>query len=219
MAIRLFIADDHAMVRRGLQVFLATQPGIEWVGEAANGQETLDRVAETLPDVVLMDLNMPVLNGIETTALLVRSRPETKVIVLTSFVDQDHVLPAIQAGAKGYLLKDIEPEELVEAIRRVHDGRVELHPDAAGMLVHHLSGAESRGDGKEDAEDALNQLTPRELDVLRLIASGKSNKEISESLFITEKTVKTHVSHILDKLGLSDRTQAAIFAVKRGIGT
>ena len=217
MAIRLFIADDHAMVRRGLQVFLATQPDIVWVGEAANGQETLDRIAEARPDVVLMDLNMPVLNGIETTASLVRTWPDTKVIVLTSFVDQDHVLPAIQAGAKGFLLKDIEPEALVEAIRRVYEGRVELHPDAAGLLVHHLSGAERQGDGKTGADDALNQLTPRELDVLRLIASGKSNKEISESLVITEKTVKTHVSHLLDKLGFSDRTQAAIYAVKRGI--
>ncbi|MBO9598276.1 MAG: response regulator transcription factor [Cohnella sp.] len=219
MAIRLFIADDHAMVRRGLQVFLATQPDILLAGEAANGQETLERVAEARPDVVLMDLNMPVLNGIETTARLVQLQPETKVIVLTSFVDQDHVLPAIQAGAKGYLLKDIEPEELVEAIRRVHDGRVELHPDAAGMLVHHLSGAERRVGERADAEDALNQLTPRELDVLRLIATGMSNKEISESLVITEKTVKTHVSHLLDKLGFSDRTQAAIYAVKRGIGS
>ncbi|WP_027084610.1 response regulator [Cohnella panacarvi] len=217
MAIRLFIADDHAMVRRGLQVFLATQSDIVWVGEAANGQETLDRIAEARPDVVLMDLNMPVMNGIETTASLVQTWPDTKVIVLTSFVDQDHVLPAIQAGAKGFLLKDIEPEALVEAIRRVHEGRVELHPDAAGLLVHHLSGAERQGDGKAGTDDALNQLTPRELDVLRLIASGKSNKEISESLVITEKTVKTHVSHLLDKLGFSDRTQAAIYAVKRGI--
>lgn len=219
MAIRLFIADDHAMVRRGLQVFLATQTDIVLVGEAANGQETLDRVAEARPDVVLMDLNMPVLNGIETTATLVQTMPETKVIVLTSFVDQDHVLPAIQAGAKGYLLKDIEPETLVESIRRVHDGRVELHPDAAGLLVNHLSGTERKGDEKAGTENALSQLTPRELDVLRLIASGKSNKEISESLFITEKTVKTHVSHLLDKLGFSDRTQAAIYAVKRGIGS
>jgi len=218
MTIRLFIADDHAMVRRGLQVFLATQPDIALVGEAANGQETLDRVAEARPDVVLMDLNMPVLNGIETTARLVLTLPEIKVIVLTSFVDHDHVLPAIQAGAKGYLLKDIEPEALVESIRRVHDGRVELHPEAAGLLVNHLSGGERKAVENSDNDDALNLLTPRELEVLRLIATGKSNKEISESLVITEKTVKTHVSHLLDKLGLSDRTQAAIYAVKRGIG-
>lgn len=192
------------------------------VGEAANGQETLERAAELRPDVILMDLNMPVLNGIETTARLVLSQPETKIIVLTSFVDQDHVLPAIQAGAKGYLLKDIEPEALVEAVRRVHQGRVELHPDAAGLLVHHLSGSERQPDRSDDAagpDDAMEQLTPRELEVLQLIASGMSNKEISESLVITEKTVKTHVSHLLDKLGFSDRTQAAIYAVKRGIGS
>lgn len=218
MTIRLFIADDHAMVRRGLQVFLATQPDIALVGEAANGQETLDRVAEVRPDVVLMDLNMPVLNGIETTAKIALTSPEIKVIVLTSFVDHNHVLPAIQAGARGYLLKDIEPEALVESIRRVHDGQVELHPEAAGLLVNHLSGVERKADENSGNEDALSLLTPRELEVLRLIASGKSNKEISESLVITEKTVKTHVSHVLDKLGLSDRTQAAIYAVKRGIG-
>jgi len=221
MTIRLMIADDHAMVRRGLQVFLATQPDIALVGEAANGQETLDRAAELRPDVVLMDLNMPVLNGIETTARLVQVQPEIKIIVLTSFADQDHVLPAIQAGAKGYLLKDIEPDMLIEAVRRVHQGRVELHPDAAGMLVKHLSGSE-RPQTKEDKgsseEDRLGHLTPRELEVLRHLATGMSNKEIGESLVITEKTVKTHVSHLLDKLGFSDRTQAAIFAVKRGIG-
>ncbi|RUS46923.1 response regulator transcription factor [Cohnella sp. AR92] len=221
MAIRLLIADDHAMVRRGLQVFLATQPDIVLVGEASNGQETLDRAFELQPDVILMDLNMPVLNGIETTARLVQAQPLTKIIVLTSFADQDHVLPAIQAGAKGYLLKDIEPETLVEAIRRVHQGRVELHPDAAGLLVSHLSGSEmthGRNDPEAIEEDMLARLTPREMEVLRHLASGKSNKEIGDSLVITEKTVKTHVSHVLDKLGFSDRTQAAIFAVKRGIG-
>ncbi|MBB6637475.1 response regulator [Cohnella thailandensis] len=221
MTIRLMIADDHAMVRRGLQVFLATQPDIALVGEAANGQETLDRAAELRPDVILMDLNMPVLNGIETTARLIQAQPEIKVIVLTSFADQDHVLPAIQAGAKGYLLKDIEPDMLIEAVRRVHQGRVELHPDAAGMLVNHLSGSErplTKEDKGSSEEDRLGQLTPRELEVLRHLATGMSNKEIGESLVITEKTVKTHVSHLLDKLGFSDRTQAAIFAVKRGIG-
>ncbi|MFD1957438.1 response regulator [Paenibacillus thailandensis] len=224
MKIRLLIADDHAMVRRGLQMFLATQPDIALVGEAANGQETLERAVELRPDVVLMDLNMPVLDGIETTARLLETWPETKIIVLTSFADQDHVLPAIQAGAKGYLLKDIEPEELVEAVRRVHQGRVELHPDAAGLLVSHLSGAERRQEQAEspvpNGEDdrMLEQLTPREQEVLRLIASGMSNKEIGETLVITEKTVKTHVSHVLDKLGLADRTQAAIYAVKRGLG-
>lgn len=222
MTIRLLIADDHAMVRRGLQVFLATMPDITLVGEAANGQETLEKAAALKPDVILMDLNMPVLDGIETTARLVQAWPGIKVIVLTSFADQDHVLPAIQAGAKGYLLKDIEPEELVEAVRRVYQGRVELHPDAAGLLVSHLSGAVRQPAAAVPdaaaAEAGLEQLTVREMEVLRLIASGMSNKEISAALVITEKTVKTHVSHVLEKLGLTDRTQAAIYAVKRGIG-
>lgn len=220
--IRLLIADDHAMVRRGLQVFLATQPDIEMVGEAANGEETLERVIHLKPDVVLMDLNMPVLNGIDTTARLKKEQPHIKVIVLTSFVDYDHVLPAIRAGARGYLLKDIEPEELVAAIRRVFQGMVELHPDAAGLLMTHVTlpeGAESSsGPGRqEEAVQELDKLTRREQEVLQLIASGMNNREISEALYITEKTVKTHVSHLLDKLGVADRTQAAIYALKHGI--
>ncbi|QAY67982.1 response regulator [Paenibacillus protaetiae] len=220
MPIKLLIADDHAMVRRGLQVFLATQPDIVLVGEAVNGQEALERAAELDPDVILMDLHMPLLDGIETTARLAEAGSPAKIIVLTSYADQAHVLPAIQAGAKGYLLKDIEPEALIEAVRRVYRGQVELHPAAAGLLVSHVSGSEKRHEeASGDAADGLlEQLTRRELDVLRLIASGKSNKEISELLVITEKTVKTHVSHLLDKLGLADRTQAAIYAVKRGIG-
>ncbi|CAG7624758.1 response regulator [Paenibacillus allorhizosphaerae] len=221
MAIKLLLADDHAMVRRGLQVFLATQSEIELIGEAASGQEALEKAEALQPDIILMDLKMPVLSGIEATKRLKQSHPNIKVIVLTSFSDQDHVLPAIRAGARGYLLKDIEPEELVRAVRRVHQGQVELHPEAAGLLmsmvaepdsVHH-DASTSSGSGVEP----LETLTPREREVLRLIAQGKSNKEIGETLFITEKTVKTHVSHLLDKLGLTDRTQAAILAVKQGL--
>ncbi|CAM3533606.1 MULTISPECIES: response regulator [Paenibacillus] len=220
--IRLLIADDHAMVRRGLQVFLATQPDIEMVGEAANGEETLETAKQVNPDIVLMDLNMPVLNGIDTTARLKKEQPDIKVIVLTSFVDYDHVLPAIRAGARGYLLKDIEPEELVAAIRRVFQGQVELHPDAAGLLMTHVTspaGAEeASGSGHSGkAAQELDRLTRREQEVLQLIASGMNNREISDALHITEKTVKTHVSHLLDKLGVADRTQAAIYALKHGI--
>ncbi|MBM7567211.1 response regulator [Paenibacillus sacheonensis] len=222
MAIRLLLADDHAMVRRGLQVFLATQPDIELVGEAANGEETIERAEALRPDVVLMDLNMPVLNGIETTKRLKLAYPEVKVIVLTSFSDQDHVLPAIRAGARGYLLKDIGPEELVMAIKRVHDGKVELHSEAAGLLMSLVASPEAQPVAGaavgSPAEGSYGQLTPKEMEVLRLIARGRSNKEIGEALFITEKTVKTHVSHLLDKLGLTDRTQAAIYAVKQGFG-
>ncbi|MGG3306089.1 response regulator transcription factor [Paenibacillus lautus] len=219
--IRLLIADDHAMVRRGLQVFLATQPDIEMVGEAANGEETLETAKHLNPDVVLMDLNMPILNGIDTTAQLKKEQPHIKVIVLTSFIDYDHVLPAIRAGARGYLLKDIEPEDLVAAIRRVYEGQVELHPDAAGLLMTHVTspaGAdETSGSGHQEQAAQLDKLTRREQEVLQLIASGMNNREISEALFITEKTVKTHVSHLLDKLGVADRTQAAIYALKHGI--
>ncbi|NOU92727.1 response regulator [Paenibacillus sp. LMG 31456] len=221
MTIKLLLADDHAIVRKGLQVFLGTLPDLVLVGEAVNGQETIDKVAELSPDIVLMDLNMPILNGIETTKRLKITHPDVKVIVLTSFSDHDHVLPAIRAGAKGYLLKDIEPEELVRAIRRVHQGHVELHPEAAGLLVNlvaapELFEASSRDDTAASGASPF-ELTPREREVLRLIASGMSNKDISEALIITEKTVKTHVSHLLDKLGVTDRTQAAIFAVKRGL--
>lgn len=223
MTIKLLLADDHAMVRKGLQVFFSTQSDIELVGEAASGQEALEKAETLRPDVVLMDLNMPVLNGIEATKRLKISHPHMKVIVLTSFSDQDHVLPAIRAGARGYLLKDIEPEELVRAVRRVHQGQVELHPEAAGQLMSIIAEPEpvsSPGGGAAEGSrnDPLEELTRREHEVLTFIARGKSNKEIGEALFITEKTVKTHVSHLLDKLGLSDRTQAAIFAVKQGMG-
>lgn len=230
MNIRLLLADDHAMVRKGLQVFLATQPDLTLVGEASNGQEALDLAAALLPDVILMDLNMPVLNGMETTKRLKLTHPDIKVIVLTSFSDQDHVLPAIRAGARGYLLKDIEPEELVNAIRRVNQGQVELHPDAAGQLMNMLattsqetmtdmaSGETSPSITGSAEGSMLRDLTRRELEVLGLIARGMSNRDIGSTLHITEKTVKTHVSHLLDKLGLSDRTQAALFAVKHGLG-
>ena len=221
MTIKLLLADDHPMVRRGLQVFLATQSDIQLVGEAASGLEAIEKAEALQPDIILMDLKMPVLGGIEATRRLKQSHPDIKVIVLTSFSDQDHVIPAIRAGARGYLLKDIEPEELVRAVRRVYQGHVELHSEAAGLLMSLVAepdalpvdapAASGRGLG------LLNTLTPREREVLKLIAQGKSNKEIGESLFITEKTVKTHISHLLDKLGLTDRTQAAILAVKQGM--
>jgi len=213
--IRLLLADDHAIVRRGLQLFLKTQPDFELVGEAATGQEVLERVAELQPDIVLMDLHMPVVNGIEATRQIKASHPAVKVIVLTSFSDHDHVLPAVKAGAKGYLLKDIEPDELAKSIRQVYAGKVELHPDVAGLLLEQIANPEDSA--PERNATPFDELTAREREVLQLIASGFTNKEIAAALFITEKTVKTHVSHILEKLGLSDRTQAAILAVKHGL--
>jgi len=225
MTIGLLLVDDHAMVRRGLQVFLSTQPDIKVIGEASNGREALERTAELQPDIILMDLHMPVMDGIETAKQLRISHPQVKIIVLTSFSDQDHVLPAIRVGIKGYLLKDIEPEALVVAIRKVHSGQVELHSAAASQLMNlmaastpeqlNVSNSDLNGSSTTSVTITGSELlTPREQEVLDLIALGMSNKEIASKLVITEKTVKTHVSHVLGKLNLSDRTQAAIFALK-----
>lgn len=227
MTIGLLLVDDHAMVRRGLQVFLSTQPDIKVIGEASNGREALERTAELQPDIILMDLHMPVMDGIETAKQLRISHPQVKIIVLTSFSDQDHVLPAIRVGIKGYLLKDIEPEALVVAIRKVHSGQVELHSAAASQLMNlmaastpeqlNVSNSDLNGSSTKSVTITGSELlTPREQEVLDLIALGMSNKEIASKLVITEKTVKTHVSHVLGKLNLSDRTQAAIFALKSG---
>ncbi|AZN41693.1 response regulator [Paenibacillus albus] len=218
MTIKLLLADDHAMVRKGLHVFLGTQTDMTLVGEAATGLEVLEKAALLQPDIVLMDLNMPVLNGIEAAKRLKSSHPDIKVIVLTSFSDQDHVLPAIRAGARGYLLKDVEPDELAQAIRRVFQGQVELHPSVTGQLMDIMAAPDlAFSQSASPAVDPFAELTKREREVLLLITRGRSNKEIGDSLSITEKTVKTHVSHLLDKLGLADRTQAAIFAVKQGL--
>ncbi|WNS76709.1 response regulator transcription factor [Bacillus sp. DTU_2020_1000418_1_SI_GHA_SEK_038] len=211
MAIRVLIADDHHVVRRGLVFFLKTQAEIDIVGEAKNGKEAIDLAAKLCPDIVLMDLEMPVLNGIEATREIKKQYPEIKVMMLTSFSDQDHVIPAIEAGASGYQLKDIEPDELVKAIFQLMSGENQLHPKATTHLLSHLS-------GKSHSEKrAVDELTKREIEVLQEIAKGKSNKEIAAELFITEKTVKTHVSNLLSKLELADRTQAALYAVRNGI--
>lgn len=239
MKIRILLADDHTMVRRGLYLFLATQPDMEVVGEAADGLGALEQASRLRPDVVLMDLHMPGLNGIEASARLRADVPESRIIVLTSFSDQDHVVPAVQAGVKGYLLKDIEPEQLAAAIRNVHAGKVELHPAAAEQIMHMLASSEAPMNGAgslpvppnvqeageslpkpemdyKEAAHGLSLLTRREREVLALIAQGMNNRDIAARLVITEKTVKTHVSHLLDKLGLADRTQAAVLAVRNG---
>ncbi|RLQ97371.1 response regulator [Falsibacillus albus] len=210
MGIRILIADDHHIVRRGLVFFLRTQKDIEIVGEAKNGEEAVKLTAELAPDIVLMDLMMPVMNGIEATKQIKESFPGTKILMLTSFSDQDHVIPAIEAGASGYQLKDIEPDELVESIRKLFGGESTLHPTATNHLLTRIT-------RKEKPEQKLDLLTNREKEVLTEISKGKSNKEIASSLFITEKTVKTHVSNVLAKLNVADRTQAALFAVKYGL--
>ncbi|MGM7702694.1 response regulator [Pseudalkalibacillus sp. Hm43] len=210
MGIKVLLVDDHLMVLKGLRFFLGTQPDIEMVGEASNGQEAIDLVEQLKPDVILMDLTMPVMDGIEATKRIKIDYADVKIIVLTSFSDQDHVVPALQAGADGYQLKDIEPDELVKSIKAVYSGETHLHPTATSQLLNHVN----TGTKTNEAEKSFNQLTAREKDVLREITLGRNNKEISSELFITEKTVKTHVSNILSKLGLHDRTQAAILAMK-----
>ncbi len=207
MKVRVLVADDHHVVRRGLIFFLKTQKEIEIAGEAKDGLEAVEQTGRLKPDIVLMDLDMPNMNGIEATRMIKQKYPETKVLMLTSFSDQDHVIPALEAGASGYQLKDIEPDELVKAIVQVTQGENQLHPKATSHLLSHLS-------NKDKKKSPIDELTKRELDVLKEIAKGKSNKEIAASLFITEKTVKTHVSNLLSKLEISDRTQAALLAVR-----
>ncbi|HEY4554727.1 MAG TPA: response regulator transcription factor [Bacillaceae bacterium] len=209
MNIRILIADDHHVVRRGLVFFLQTQKDVKVVGEAKNGQEAVDLALSLKPDVVLMDLVMPVMDGIEATGKIKENIPETHVMILTSFADQDHVIPAIEAGASGYQLKDIEPDELIAAIRKLVSGENTLHPKATSLLMTSVN-------RRDPAADMISALTNREKEVLEEITKGKSNKEIAADLAITEKTVKTHISNIFSKLEVADRTQAAMFAVKNG---
>ena len=207
--IRVLLADDHAVVREGLRTFLELQEGIEIVGEAADGEAAIREAERLGPDVILMDLVMPKLDGVEAMRELRRRRPAIRVIVLTSFAQDDRLLPAIQAGAAGYLLKNVEPAELARAVRAAHAGGTTLDPTEASRLVEAIAqppGAEPR-----------ERLTAREREVLALIALGRSNKRIAFELGIAEKTVKTHVGHVLAKLGVADRTQAALLAVRAGI--
>jgi len=208
--IRVLIADDHAVVRQGLRTFLELQDDIEVVADACDGEEAVSATFDARPDVVLMDLVMPRLDGIEATSRILRERPATRVIALTSFLDDEKVLPAVRAGAAGYLLKDVEPEQLVRAIRTVHGGEALLHPAATATVIRELA------DHAEPADEADLGLTGREREVLALVARGLPNKLIARELGIAEKTVKTHVSSILAKLGVTDRTQAALLAVRRG---
>ncbi len=210
--IKVLLVDDHAIVRQGLRTFLELQDDIEVVGEAENGLEAVELTRQQEPDVVLMDLVMPEMDGIEATRQIRALHPDTKVIALTSFAGDDNVFPAIKAGASGYQLKDVSPSDLVDAIRAAHRGETQLHPEIAKKLMTDVATREKK------PEPDLDKLTERELDVLRLIARGLSNQEIAKELTISEKTVKTHVSNILSKLHVDDRTQAAIYALKRGLG-
>jgi DNA-binding NarL/FixJ family response regulator len=204
--IRVLIVDDHAVVRQGLRTFLDLQEDIEVIGEAGDGAEALAAIERDPPDVVLMDLVMPGTDGIEALRRLRAEAPTTRAIILSSFIDDDKLFPAVRAGAAGYLLKDVQPQELVTAIRTVHEGGSLLHPVVAARLMEELAGSAP-----------LEQLTAREREVLVLIGRGLANKLIARELGIAEKTVKAHVSSVLAKLGLSDRTQAALFAVREGL--
>lgn len=207
MTIRVLIVDDHGVVRQGLRMYLAASADIEIVGEGRNGREAVTLARELKPDVVLMDLLMPVMDGIAATAQIRREMVEVEVVALTSVLEDAAVSQAIKMGATGYVLKDAESEELVLAIRAAASGRVYLTPAALTRLMSDL------GPGKKP----LEPLTPRELDVLRLIAAGQSNREIGRALSITDQTVKSHVSHVLDKLRVCSRTQAALYAIETGL--
>ena len=214
--IRVLIVDDHAMVRQGLRTFLELQDNaelaIEVIGEATNGIEAVELASRTQPDVILLDLVMPKMDGIKATFKIMECSPNSKVIILTSFGEEDKILPAIRAGAQGYLLKDIPPAELVQAVREVYLGKVQLHPEIARKLMAAVASNDT-----PRAEHSEDGLTAREQEVLSLIADGMSNHQIAEKLTISEKTVKTHVSNVLSKLHLDDRTQAAVYALKHGV--
>jgi NarL family two-component system response regulator LiaR len=218
--VKVLIVDDHAVVRRGLRTFLELQDDptalpIEVVGEATNGVEAVALARRVQPDVVLLDLVMPVMDGIQATPRILEQSPRSRVIILTSFGEEDKVFPAIRAGAHGYLLKDIAPEELVEAVRAAFRGKVQLHPDVAEKLMTAVAAREETPPTRPPSP--LAELTGREVEVLRLIAGGFNNREIAEKLVISDKTVKTHVSSLLSKLHLEDRTQAAIYALRHGL--
>jgi two-component system, NarL family, response regulator LiaR len=207
MTIRILLADDHSVVRQGLRMFLGLDPELEVVGEARNGVEAVRLAQELAPDVVLMDILMPEMDGLEATRRIRAAQPETEVIALTSVLENEKVFDAIRSGAIGYLLKDTESEELCRAIKAAAAGQVQLSPQAAARLLREERPSQSQTD----------PLTPRETEVLRLLAHGLANKEIARDLEIGEKTVKTHVSNILSKLGVLSRTQAALQAVRMGL--
>jgi two-component system, NarL family, response regulator LiaR len=202
--ITVLITDDHSVVRQGVRVFLETQPEIEVLGEADSGQQAIDMCSELAPDVVLLDLLMPKMNGVEATRQIKQVSPRSNIVILTSYHDDEFIVPAIKAGALSYLLKDVSPSELIAAVKKASIGEVVLHPQVAQKLMKGL---------RENTENQIvDELSKRELEVLQLVAEGLSNLEIAERLFISDKTVKSHVSNILGKLHLADRTQAAVYA-------
>lgn len=210
--IRVLLADDQRLMREGMRTLLSLEPDLQVVGEATDGQEALQAALELRPDVVLMDIRMPGMNGVEATAKIRAALPETRVLILTTFDDDAMVIDALQEGAAGYLTKDLSAEEIADAIRKVCRGGVVMPPPIAAKVVAELARRPVRAGG-----EAPQMLTERERDVLRLLGAGYSNREIGELLHITEGTAKNHVSSVIEKLGLRDRTQAALWAVRHGL--
>jgi NarL family two-component system response regulator LiaR len=222
--IRVFVVDDHAIVRDGIQSILATEPDIECVGEAANGADAVSKARILRPDVILMDLVMPEMDGIEAIQQILASQPEARILVLTSFSADDKVFPAIKAGALGYLLKDTGSEDLMRAIHQVYRGEASLHPKIARMLLQEISAVKPSQNVEPQPHfpgrsAKVDPLTERELEVLELVARGHTNREIADQLVVTEGTVRTHVSNILDKLHLASRTQATLYALREGLAS
>lgn len=208
--ITVLIVDDHEVVRKGIYGYLDTLPEYEVVGEAASGEQAIELAKQLVPDVILMDLMLPGIDGVETTRIVKNFSPRTQIVVLTSFHDDSLIFPALKAGAISYILKDMKMSKLAEAITKAHHGEVILHPKVASRVLQNIR--------KDDGESIIyTELTDRELDVLKLIANGSSNSQIANDLVISENTVKGHVSNILSKLHLADRTQAAVFAWQEGI--
>jgi two-component system, NarL family, response regulator LiaR len=209
--ITIILVDDHEVVRKGVRAYLETLPDFRVVGEASSGEEAIALVFELIPDIVLMDLIMPGMDGVETTRRIKKISPRTQVVVLTSYHEDAHIFPALKAGAISYILKDMKMEKLVEVLHRAVQGEVTLHPRVAVRVLQNIRGENL------DSEPLFTELTDRELDVLKLIASGLTNSQIAEKLVISENTVKGHVSNILSKLHVADRTQVAVYAWQRGI--
>jgi two-component system, NarL family, response regulator LiaR len=209
--ITVLITDDHSVVRQGVRVFLETQPEIEVLGEADSGQQAIEMCLELAPDVVLLDLLMPKMNGVEATRQIKQVSPRSNIVILTSYHDDEFIVPAIKAGALSYLLKDVSPTELIAAVKKASLGEAVLHPQVAQKLMKGL---------RENGENQIvEELSKREIEVLQLVAEGLTNLEIAERLFISDKTVKSHVSNILGKLHLADRTQAAVYAWRNKVVT
>ncbi len=210
--VRVLVVDDHVVVRRGIRALLSTDSGLRVVGEAANGAQAIRAAADLSPDVILMDLVMPEVDGIEAVKQIKAHEPSARILVLTSFSTDDKVLPALKAGALGYLLKDSGPDELIQAIYQVYRGESSLHPQIARKLLREIVAGESR-------PETADPLTPREVEVLKLVAQGQSNHDIATGLKVSEATVRTHVSSILAKLHLASRTQAALYALRSGLAS